>query len=382
MRRQNNGNGLVYRVEVLGTFGYCAELEELYTDWNYRWPLQEGSYYVGQHWLPKGATPEGSKYRGSGTRIQSFCLFLQDLGITPLDVLRLDVLHWPVLTQEELSFLELEEIGDRYETDPLCLNNKEGGDRPIYSEELRERLSESMKEAWSDPELRARHSISLKRAYSNPEARKRNAEAQRRVWSDPENRARFLEAHAKALDKPEVQERRLERLRESMQRPEVRERLSDIAKKRFESPEARRQLGVSIREAYKNPDTRKRLSKAISAGMSNPDVRERLSKAAVTAAKKPEVKVRRAKAQEKRLSEKPLDVIAKAERLYSELSGSSNPSIVQTADGLLELVHIVGKYRKKVEYRRGVGYVQGKRRPRDQVIKAANRLLRSLRMES
>ena len=59
-----------------------------------------------------------------------------------------------------------------------------------------------------------------------------------------------------------------------------------------------------------------------------------------------------------------------------------NSAIVQTADGLLELVHIVGKYRKKVEYRRGVGYVQGKRRPRDQVIKAAIAVLRSLRMES
>ena len=73
---------------------------------------------------------------------------------------------------------EKEIIGDRYETDPLCLNLKEGGFGGVYSIETRKKISDA-----------------LKGKKKSEEAVEKNRQAQLKLWSDTEHKKKMSDAH-------------------------------------------------------------------------------------------------------------------------------------------------------------------------------------------
>ena len=210
MTRQNNGNGMVYQITVLETFGYGRELEEAYAEWHYQHLFVAGCYYVGQHWLPEGMEPFEDGYLGSGYRVRAFFMYLEDIGVDPLDAIDAEVLHHPIATVDELNALGYQEVGNKYDTDPLCLNCKEGGHQSLYSEDTRRRLSEAAKKAHGTPEARRRHSEEQKKYFrENPEAREHFLEAHKNRCKDPEYRRRLSESIMKSHADPEIKKRHL-----------------------------------------------------------------------------------------------------------------------------------------------------------------------------
>ena len=90
-------------------------------------------YYIGQH----KTTNLDDGYKGSGVMINKY------YQKYPNDYVK-EILCW-CKDENELNEKEDFYVGDLYDTDPLCLNLRAGGNQPGTSEESRRKTSEKMK---------------------------------------------------------------------------------------------------------------------------------------------------------------------------------------------------------------------------------------------
>lgn len=97
-----------------------------------------GHYYYGQH----RTNNLNDGYAGSGKVIKDY--FKKYDKIEHQTYIKEIISFYNSL--EELNKAEFELIGDKYNTDPLCLNLKAGGNQIWYSKELLDKLSENHKD--------------------------------------------------------------------------------------------------------------------------------------------------------------------------------------------------------------------------------------------
>lgn len=97
-----------------------------------------GHYYYGQH----RTNNLNDGYAGSGKVIKDY--FKKYDKIEHQTYIKEIISFYNSL--EELNKAEFELIGDKYNTDPLCLNLKAGGNQIGYSKELLDKLSENHKD--------------------------------------------------------------------------------------------------------------------------------------------------------------------------------------------------------------------------------------------
>ena len=90
-------------------------------------------YYIGQH----KTTNLDDEYKGSGRVIKDY------YKKYPNDYVK-EILCW-CKDENELNAKEDFYVGDLYETDPLCLNLRAGGNQPGISEETCKKMSENNK---------------------------------------------------------------------------------------------------------------------------------------------------------------------------------------------------------------------------------------------
>ena len=90
-------------------------------------------YYIGQHMTNN--IDDG--YLGSGVIISNY--FKKEKRIEGIDYIKRIICYCD--TQEELNDCEWYYIYDRYKTDSLCLNKKEGGDHPTFGKEACKNMS-------------------------------------------------------------------------------------------------------------------------------------------------------------------------------------------------------------------------------------------------
>lgn len=90
-------------------------------------------YYIGQH----KTTNLDDGYKGSGRVIKDY------YKKHPNDYIK-EILCW-CESEEDMNLKEDFYVGDLYDTDPLCLNLRAGGNQPGISEETRRKSSETMK---------------------------------------------------------------------------------------------------------------------------------------------------------------------------------------------------------------------------------------------
>ena len=101
-----------------------------------------GKYYYGKRHLKKGINnPMADGYYGSGAIIKKYYKkYPFEQGITAIK----EILEFND-TEEENRKREIFYIGDKYNTDPYCLNLKAGGIGGTWSEDIKTKMSNSMK---------------------------------------------------------------------------------------------------------------------------------------------------------------------------------------------------------------------------------------------
>lgn len=99
--------------------------------------LPTNRYYIGQS-IYKGSEPSKDGYLGSGVAWRNI------LNSHPTKEFKKIILAF-AKSQEELNKLEFVYIGDKYQSDPLCINRRSGGDQPGMSQETKDKISQASK---------------------------------------------------------------------------------------------------------------------------------------------------------------------------------------------------------------------------------------------
>lgn len=153
-----------------------------------------GHYYIGKKKLKKTEhNPMSDGYYGSGVIVKNYYKkypFKQ--GITAIkEILELNE------TEEDNRAREKFYIGDKYDTDPMCLNLKEGGFGGVMSAETRKKMSEIRKgtKPWNT-------GIKLSESYKN----KLSEVHKGYKWTD-EQREKFIASSTGHICKKETRDK-------------------------------------------------------------------------------------------------------------------------------------------------------------------------------
>lgn len=225
-------------------------------------------------------------------------------------------------TLEELCEKEIRYIQDykSYYMDGNGYNMTLGGEGNhgyVYTEEVKQKMSEMCKKYWenpeagkehsekrkkyfeNNPEARKEHSERLKQYYeNNPEAIKKASEKSKKQWENPEARKQMSEITKKYFNEnPEKGEEHSAKMkqyykdnleeREKMSKikkkyyeetPGAREKCSESQKKRFENPEEIKKHSDILKKYYENnTKARKQMSEKSKKQWENPEARKQMS---------------------------------------------------------------------------------------------------------
>jgi hypothetical protein len=212
-------------------------------------------YYYGQHRTKRLQ----DKYIGSGIKIKDY--FKKYKAIEGETYIK-EIIKF-CNNIEELNKAEYEIIGDKYETDKMCLNLKAGGCQAELSSESRNKMREKANKKWEDPEFHKIYSNAAKKRYEDPEERMKVSQSQKKRYEDPEERRKNKEAQKKSWDNPEKRRKASETHKKRFEDPEEREKARRAAKKRTENPEWVKHQRESQTGKKRSVITRKRQSESL-----------------------------------------------------------------------------------------------------------------------
>lgn len=243
-------------------------------------------YYIGQ----RTTSNIDDRYTGSGVYVRNY---FRKYGKD--NTYKKEILAY-AKDQEELNRLEAEYIGDLYDTDPLCLNMKAGGDHAPLSKESRKKLSETLKQRYEDPENRRKliettqstdsiekRKITLRKTLETTDARQRMSESRKKLFEDPA----FKQKHLEWTFNEESNKKRAEKLRQAwtteeyrakMHTPEINQHISEAHKRRWADSEERAKQSIIMTECLKNPEIRKKLSESSKKCWENEEFRNKIIK--------------------------------------------------------------------------------------------------------
>jgi len=170
----------------------------------------------------------------------------------------------------ELEVFLISELGRLDDKTGILLNLTNGGEGSSNpSESSREKKSQSLVDAYSDPELRKKisdsrktqwieHRESMMAGINSEECKKVQSEKRKLLWQDPAYRAKMMASRALSNEK------RIENIRKVKATPEHRRKLSDGLKKAWQDESIRNKFidGMNEPEALKKraDATRRRYS--------------------------------------------------------------------------------------------------------------------------
>lgn len=207
---------------------------------------------------------------------------------------------------EEAAAAELDAIEQYQATNPAFGFNSRSQSY-VTDPDFPERLRSAIKAGMTD-EVRQRMSASMKEYYKSEENREFHRKRTLRITNRPEVRERLIQAIERNNAKPEVrqkisesvlrywtEERRKEQSELSRQRlasMEVRSRISEGTKRGLASPEVRKKMSEAQRIKWADPEYHSRKQAAMKAACNTEEHRKRVSEAGKIAQNRPEVKAK------------------------------------------------------------------------------------------
>ena len=189
-----------------------------------------GHYYYGQH----KTSNLNDGYAGSGRIVVNY---YKKCGKIEHQTYIKEIISF-YNSSEELNAAEEELIGNLYDTDELCLNLRSGGDRPVYSEEYRRKLSEARK-GEKNPNYGKHHSEETRRKIGESKKGKHHSEEAKQKMSE----SRKGKKHSPHSE-------------------ETRRKMSEAAKRRTYSNEAKQKFSESHKGKHHSEETRRKMSES------------------------------------------------------------------------------------------------------------------------
>lgn len=125
-------------------------------------------YYYGQH----TTSDLNDGYAGSGTILHKY--YKKYKAIEGETYIKEIIQFYNNL--DELNLAEYELIGDKYETDPLCLNLRAGGSQPGMSYNTIKKLSKAQQDNWKDENYRKKQCKAISVGSNRPETKQKQRE--------------------------------------------------------------------------------------------------------------------------------------------------------------------------------------------------------------
>ena len=181
---------------------------------------------------------------------------------------------------------ESKEIGDSYDTDPLCLNKRSGGLGGVgtHCAKTRRRMRDSQKRYHREnPDAGPRHGEKIKKFYNdNPEARTRARETAIKQFASPESREESRIRGKAIWSDPDLRKKQSERQIARFQDPSIRDMHRAAMKKYFkDNPGASDHISVVKKRYFREtPGAIEKNRNAVkNAYDNNPEIRVRISAA-------------------------------------------------------------------------------------------------------
>ena len=203
-------------------------------------------YYYGQH----TTNNLDDKYCGSGVKIRYY--FKKHKAVEGETYIK-EIIRF-CNNIEELNQAEYEIIGDKYETDPMCLNLRAGGCQAELSSESKIKIRETLNKKWEDPEFHKIYCDGAKRRWEDPEEHKKISDSTKKRFEKPEERKKCTDAANKRWEDPEERRKNKEAQKKSWDNPEKRKKASETHKKRFEDPEEREKARMAAKKRAEDPE--------------------------------------------------------------------------------------------------------------------------------
>lgn len=220
-------------------------------------------YYYGQHRTKRLQ----DKYIGSGVKIKDY--FKKYKAIEGETYIK-EIIKF-CNNIEELNQAEYEIIGDKYETDSMCLNLKSGGCQAELSSESRNKLRETVNKKWEDPEFHKIYCDSAKRRWEDLEEHKKISDSTKKRFEDPEERNKSSDAAKKRWKDPEEHKKLSDSMKKIFEDPEKRRKNKEAQKKSWDNPEKRRKASETHKKRYEDPEEREKAKRAAKKRAENPE---------------------------------------------------------------------------------------------------------------
>jgi hypothetical protein len=226
----------------------------------------------------------------------------------------------------------------------------EGVNGYIYTEEIKQKMSEIKKKLFENPEAIQKNSEALKQYYKdNSDAIQKNREAQLKYNQEhPEKGKKHSEIMKKLFENPEaIQKNREVQIQYNQEHPEKGKEHSEIMKKLFENPDARQQMSEIKKQYHKDnpdagkehsekliqhyidPEARQKCSEAQKKRFENPEARKQMSDIKKKLFESPEARAKNSEAQKKYNQDNP----DHRQKLLDK-KGQNKPFDVFTKDGI------------------------------------------------
>jgi hypothetical protein len=195
-------------------------------------------------------------------------------------------------TADTLEELCEKEIGYIIEYNSYYMNGNgynmtyggEGTNGYVYTDQVKQIMSEMCKKYWENPEARKKQSEKKKTYFeNNPEAREQMSEIKKKYYEEnPEVIQRISEKSTKQWKNSEAREQMSEiKKKYYEENQEAREQMSEIKKKYYEeNPEAGKEHSEKMKKYYEeNPEAREQMSEIKKKYFENPEAIKKCSKA-------------------------------------------------------------------------------------------------------
>lgn len=200
--------------------------------------LDTKEYYIGIRSCD--VDPIDDDYWGSGIRITAT---VTKHGKNKFEKTILEVFD----TRKKASLAEQSTITEEMLVDPLCLNLKTGGEYEtgaLYSSEVGQKISQSVKSYYENIENRKKTSDAIKKAYAeNPEYKERIKQMRQRALKNPIHRAKVLEVVRRSF----LETDRCERIRQAVNTPEAKAKKSKSIKEYTQTEKGRENLSKATK---------------------------------------------------------------------------------------------------------------------------------------